>query len=285
MVAPGSPIGVDLGLTHLATLSTGELVEPPQFLREGEERLVLEQRRLARKRPGSHGYRRQIERVGRVQARIRRQRRWFAHQVSHDLCRKFDLVAFEDLDIAQLVRRNPRAKGILDAGWGMLREMTAYKERLRSGRCLEVPSSGTTQTCSACGRKADPPLPLRDRTYRCVGGFESDRDVNAAKNVRVRGIALLAEELRRSTTEETLVESGPPPKPVGRRAYQRRRAGSMKRENAPGPAVSDQNWPFMVRLAAPFPRPATACETSPPPRPGGGPATPAGKSEPGSNNV
>jgi putative transposase len=257
LTAPKTPVGVDLGLTHLATLSTGEVVEPPKFLQKGEGRLRKEQRRLARKERGSHRYRRQRERVAKAHAKVRRQRRWFAHQVSHDLAERFDLVAFEDLDAAELIEGNRLAKGLSDAGWGVLRALTEYKEQLRSGRCLRVPSRGTTQTCSDCGRLAKPRLTLQDRTYRCPCGYEGDRDENAARNVLGRGMTLLSEELRRSAAEDTRVESGPTRTVGGRRVYQRRRACSGKREYYKGHGIVVgapwESLTFLVRLAVPIP--------------------------------
>ncbi|MCI4319561.1 MAG: transposase [Thermoplasmata archaeon] len=250
---PHAAVGVDLGLTHLATLSTGESVEPPRYFHVGEARLRKEHRRLSRKRRGSHRYLRQRERLARAHARVRRQRQWFAHQLSHDLAERYDLVAFEDLNAAAMMEGNPLAKGLADAGWGRLREMTEYKETLRSGRCLRVPARGTTQECSRCGRCADPPLKLRDTAYRCPCGYQGDRDVNAARNVLARGMNLLSEELRRSSAEVKRVESRPTRVLGGRKVYQRRRAGSRKREHGieVGAPFGLPTW--TVRLAVPIP--------------------------------
>ena len=250
---PRAAVGVDLGLTHLATLSTGLSVEPPEFFRRGERRLRIEQRRLSRKHRGSHRYRRQRERVAEVHAKIRRQRRWFAHQISHDLAERFDLVAFEDLDVAELIEGNRLARGLSDAGWGLLRDLTGYKVALRSGRCVQVSSRGTTQKCSRCKRMADPPLLLEDRTYRCPCGYEAGRDENAARNVLARGITLLSEELRRSTAEVKRVERGPPPTGGGRRVYQRRRADTRKREHGIVVEAPFERTTILVRLAEPIP--------------------------------
>ena len=207
------------------------MVDRPRYLQEGEQRLRKQQRRLARKRRGSHRYHRQRERVARAHARVRQQRRWFAHQLSHDLAQRFDLVSFEGLDASELIEGNPLAKGLSDAGWGMLREMTAYKEAVRSGRCVQVESRGTTQCCSQCSRWADPPLTLEDHTYSCPCGYVADRDGNAARNILARGMTLLSKELRRSTAEVTRVENGPTPARGDRRVYQGRRARSRKREH------------------------------------------------------
>ncbi|HEV2448827.1 MAG TPA: transposase [Thermoplasmata archaeon] len=223
-VAPMAAVGVDLGLRPLATLSTGVRVGAPKFLAAAERRIAQAQRRLSRKKRGSHRYERQRLRLARLHAKVRRQRRWFAHQLSHDIAERYDLVAFEDLDSRQFSECNPLAKWLQDAGWGMLRRMARYKLALRSKVILLVPTAGTTQTCSACGRLASPRLSLRDRIYRCPCGYVGDRDLNAARNILDRGLALRFEELRRRTAEETRVESGPPPDPRrGRRAYSRNR--------------------------------------------------------------
>ena len=245
---PANPVGVDLGIRSLVTLSTGEKIDTPRFFLAQERRLARAQRQLARKHKGSHRYQKQKERVVRCHAKVRRQRSWFLHQVSHDLAERFDLVAFEDLDAAKLAAGNPLAKSILNAGWGRLRSMTAYKEQLRRGRCMEVPSEGTSQTCSACGKVAVPPLTLGERVYRCGScGRESDRDHNAAENVLGRGLALLTQELRESVPEVTRGESGPPPVRVGRRVYQSRRVRARSREGRIGLRVTFPTPKFVFR--------------------------------------
>jgi len=216
---PVAPVGVDLGLVHLAALSTGEMIESPRFLIQSERRLKLLQRDLSRKQRGSNRWKRQRERVQRCHATIRRQRHHWAHLVTSHWAVRHDLIAFEDLNLASFSKGNRLAKGIADAGWGMLRQMAAYKERMRSGRYVEVPAQGTSQTCSRCGRVAEPPLTLKDRVFRCPYGHEGDRDVNAARNILERGL----DQLRRNTTEGKRVDGTPPPTRKGRRAYQRKR--------------------------------------------------------------
>jgi putative transposase len=227
--APENPVGIDLGLTHLATLSNGETVDPPRYFRRAELRLAREQRRLARKRPGSRRRWRQRLRVAECHAKILRQRRDFAHRLTSHWASRHDLIAFEDLDIRRMAR-GWFGKSLSDGGWGMLRAMTRYKTALRSGRYVEVPAEGTTQTCSECGRRADPPMELGERIFRCPAGHSSDRDVNASRNVLARGLT----EVGPKRAEHTRGEREPPPGRVGRRAYQRRRAPSWSREEIAG---------------------------------------------------
>ncbi len=223
---PENPVGVDLGLTHLATLSEGTTIDPPKYLRKAERRLARAQRSLARKRPGSHRRERQREKVARCHAKVRRQRRDFAHQLTSRWASRHDLIAFEDLDVTRL-SRGPFARSFADAGWGMLRMMSRYKMAMRSGRYVEVRSEGTTQTCSICGHRADPPLTLKQREFVCPGGHRMDRDWNAARNILERGCLGVS----RKPAELTRGEREPPPGSGDRRVYQTRRAHSGSRES------------------------------------------------------
>ncbi len=209
---PVSPIGVDLGLSHLATLSTGEVVEPPKFLRRAEDRLTRAQRVVSRRKRGSHNREKAKVRLARCHAKVRDQRRDFAHKLTTGWAKSHDLIAFEDMDLRSHME-GAFPKSTADAGWGMLRQMSQYKEARRSGRYVEVPTKNTTQSCSACGRLHDPPLTLPDRTYECPCGLVMDRDLNAARNVLARALRAVPG----GTGESTPVEIGPPPHRKGRR--------------------------------------------------------------------
>ncbi|HUZ80241.1 MAG TPA: transposase [Thermoplasmata archaeon] len=213
-----SPVGVDLGLSHLATLSTGEMAMPPRFLRRSEKRLGRAQRVVSRRKKGSHNREKAKLRVVRCHAKVRDQRRDFAHKTTTGWVKHHDLIAFEDLSVPSMLGNGHLSKSISDAGWGMLRQMSKYKEARRSGRYAEVPAKGTTQTCSKCGRLADPPLPLQDRTYSCPCGLRLDRDLNAAKNILARALA----QVPGGTGESTPVEIVPPPHRKGRRVRSKR---------------------------------------------------------------
>ncbi len=243
---PTYPLGVDLGLRRLVVLSTGEAVDPPKFLVRAEARLAREQRRLARRKRGSRRRAKQKLRVATCYAKVSRQRRGLAHRLTSSWTRRHDLVVFEDLAVPNLTRGH-LAKSISDAGWGMIREMACYKMALRSGRYPEVPAKGTTQSCSACGRVAEPPLTLQDRLFACPAGHTLDRDLNAARNVLARGLI----EVGRNTPELTHGERPPTPRPAGRKAYQHRRAASRSRELAWGRAVPIPNPRLASRPAQP----------------------------------
>ena len=209
---PATPVGVDLGLSHLAVTSEGDEVGPPKFLLRQEALLRRRQRQVSRKKKGSCNREKAKVRLARCHAKVRDQRRDFAHQLTTGWVRNHDLIAFEDMDLrTHLQGAFPKATA--DAGWGLLRQMCEYKERNRSGRYVEVPTKGTTQTCSGCGRLHDPPLTLGDRTYECPCGLRLDRDLNAARNILARA----QRAVPGGTGESTPVETRPPPHRKGRR--------------------------------------------------------------------
>lgn len=172
-------IGIDVGLISLLALSNGEMVEPPKFLRQSEQKLAKEQRRLSRKKLRSNNRKNQKTIVARVHQKIRNQRKDFAHKTARTLVKRFDLIAFENLQIQNMVKNHHLAKPIMDAGWYQLQILTASKAEEAGKQVKLCIANGTSQTCHVCGNVQK--MTLRDRVFRCnqCGNVE-DRDVNAA---------------------------------------------------------------------------------------------------------
>jgi putative transposase len=192
--AAGRGVGVDLGLKVFAVLSTGEHISHPKHMELRERRLKRYQRRLARCQRGSANRAKAKAKVARCHARVADARRDFLHKTSTDLVRRFDVIAVEDLAVANMVRNRSLAKAISCSGWAEFRSMLDYKCG-RYGRTLAVvdrwyPSS---KTCSACGHLLAS-LSLGTRSWVCPGcGTLHDRDVNAAKNmIAAAGLAASA---------------------------------------------------------------------------------------------
>jgi putative transposase len=203
-------VGIDLGVTHLATLSNGEMVEHPRYLRKGQATLKRRQQSLARKKKGSHRREKAKKLIGKAHRKIANQRRDALHKESRKLVDRYQVIVFEDLQIGNLTRA-PKAKqdeatgkslpngaaakgglnkSILDAGWGMFVGMCTSKAEEAGRTLVKVSPRFTSQICSNCGqvRKKD----LSERWHSCDCGAELDRDVNAAKNILVRGKQHLA---------------------------------------------------------------------------------------------
>jgi putative transposase len=194
----GQAVGIDLGLTDFAVLSSGEKLAHPRHMDRHERRLKHYQRVLARSQRGSANRAKARRKVARQHARVRDARRDFLHKTSTSLANRFDTIVVEDLHVAGMVRNGGARKrglnrSIARTGWAELRAMLAYKAD-RAGRRLIVvdrwfPSS---KTCSACGYLLAE-LAMATRQWRCpICGARHDRDVNAAKNILAAGLVAAA---------------------------------------------------------------------------------------------
>jgi putative transposase len=181
-------IGIDLGLTTFATLSTGEKVLSPKPLAKSIKRLRRAQKQFSRKVKGSK--RRELSRrkVARIHARIKDQRTDFLHKLSTRIVRENQAIALEDLNVSGMVKNRKLARAISDAGWYSFRQMIEGKS-IRYGRDFQVISQWepTSQRCSDCGQLGGK-KPLNVREWTCLHcGATHDRDINAAMNIQVAG--------------------------------------------------------------------------------------------------
>ena len=198
MVSNGA-VGVDLGVSRLATLSTGHLVANAKALDHHAQRLAALQRKLARAQKDSKNREKLKRAVACVHARIAGLRRNHTHHLTTLLARSFADIAIEDLNVKGMSSsargsveepgRNVRAKAglnraIRDAAFAEIRRQLEYKTAWY-GSTLHVVDryEPTSKTCSVCGWR-NPSLTLTDRTFDCAScGARLDRDHNAARNL------------------------------------------------------------------------------------------------------
>jgi len=186
----GERLGIDVGLTSFATLSTGEQTSCPKFLRTDEKDLKRTQRKLsaAAKGTSERAKRRQI--VARVHERIVHRRTNFAHQQSRRLVNRCAVIVVEDLAVNQMVHNHCLAKSIQDAAWSQFTSHLAYKAAYAGRQYVAVNPAYTSQTCSQCGHRQK--LTLAQRTFACpCCGLTLDRDHNAARNILTLGLQRL----------------------------------------------------------------------------------------------
>lgn len=189
VINDGPEVGIDQGLKSFIHCSDDLTVEPPNYLRKAEKRLVKEQRKLARKKKGSKNRRKQKRKVARVQEKVADQRADWHHKLSRQIASDYSIIAVEDLDVQGMVHNHRLAKSIYDAGWSSFVNMVEYKVSETGALLVKVDPRNTTQTCSQCGNvlEGEDKLALSDRIYECqVCGLEMDRDLNAARNILAR---------------------------------------------------------------------------------------------------
>lgn len=181
-----SSVGADVGLKEFLTTNEGVAVPIPQFYRKAQSKLARQQRKLARKQKGSRHYLKQQNRIARIHQQIGRQRQNFHYNTAHDLVKKYDLIAVEDLNIKGLAKSR-LSKSILDAAWGTFINILDAVAVKRGVHVLKVNPHGTSQNCSSCGTKV--PKTLSVRLHECPKCRSSmDRDENAAANILNRAL-------------------------------------------------------------------------------------------------
>ena len=186
-------IGIDLGITTFATLDDGTKVNAPKPLKRYQKKLARLQRRLAKCEKGGNRRKRAVLAVAKVHARIKDIRTDFLHKLSTQLIRENQSISIEDLNVSGMLKNHCLAKAISDLGWRQFRTMLEAKAEMY-GRDVVVISrwEPTSQTCSCCGEKTLQKKAgmegLKIREWLCSNcGSLHDRDVNAAKNIKVVG--------------------------------------------------------------------------------------------------
>jgi putative transposase len=191
-VSPNT-IGIDLGLTNAVITSDGHKFGNPQFFRKDEQRLAKAQRNFAKKQKGSKNRDKARLKVAKVHARIQDRRNDFLHKLSTALIRENQVICAESLQVKNMLKNHNLAKAISDVGWGELVRQLKYKAEWHGRDFVQIdkfyPSS---KRCHRCGRIIDS-LPLSTRSWDCLEcGTKHDRDINAAKNIKAAGLAVLA---------------------------------------------------------------------------------------------
>ena len=191
---PGTPIGIDVGLSSFAVLSDGERLVAPKPLGRKLTRLKRLSKRHSRKQKGSRNRKKSAMRLAKLHWRIANARRDFLHKATTRLAKTKPAVVIEDLNVGGLIRNRSLSRAITDAGWSEFRRMLTYKAAWYGMRLIIAdrfyPSS---KRCSGCGIIAEK-LPLSVREWECGScGARHDRDFNAAMNLAQHGTASRAE--------------------------------------------------------------------------------------------
>ncbi len=180
----GPVVGVDVGISNLATVSDGTIISNPKPLLRFERKKKRIQRFLARKKKGSNNRVHTTMRLARLELRIANIRRDAHHKATTMLARTKSVIGVESLNMAGLLKNHRVAKHLADAGIGEFLGQLKYKTVWNGSTVVEADQFfPSTKRCSSCGAVKDEML-LSERTYKCEScGFEADRDLNAAINL------------------------------------------------------------------------------------------------------
>lgn len=193
-------VGVDVGLHHLASLSTGDFKDMPDTSRS-ESRIQFLKKRLSLEKPGSRRYKRTAIQIARLHHHLANVIKDRHCKIAAELCAGFDTICMETLNVQGMKRGEQGAMTPGDIAFNSRLHRAALaslKDRVER----KAADTGTnfvaidrfepsTKTCHVCGHVLDS-IDLDTREWTCPEcGTHHDRDVNAAINIRRKGIELL----------------------------------------------------------------------------------------------
>ena len=187
-------IGIDTGLTHFATLSTGEKIASPKMSKNASLRLARLQRSLSRKKKGSSNYAKAKLHIARLHSKVAHRRSDFLHKLTYRLTHENQVscICVEDLNINGMMKNHYLAYSIADASLGEFYRQLRYKCEWYgvAYRVIDrfAPSS---KLCHHCGYRMNK-MPMSVRRWTCPEcGTHHDRDINAAQNIKELGLMAL----------------------------------------------------------------------------------------------
>lgn len=182
-------IGIDLGIKDFLIDSEGNKINNPKTLQKYEQKLIKLQRKLSRQKLGSNNWRKTKLKLAKLHERIANIRLDFLHKLSTEIINENQVIISENLQVKNMIKNHKLAKSISDCSWSEFCRQLEYKAQWY-GRIYHkidtfFPSS---KTCSECNYiKED--LKLSDREWICPEcGVIHDRDINAARNIKIQGM-------------------------------------------------------------------------------------------------
>ena len=188
----GASVGIDFGLKQYLTLSDGKKYDNPLFFKKHINAIRLANRRLFRAKRGSNNRKRRLFELNQLHHKIVNARNDFQWKLAHELCRSYDTIFIEDLNIEAMKRIWGRK--ISDLSHSSFVEKLIYIASKYGVKVYKIdrfyPSSKTCE-CGYIHKE----LSLKDRTWECPNCHRiNDRDLLAANNILRRGIYELERE-------------------------------------------------------------------------------------------
>ena len=184
----GKAEGFDFGIKDFLTGSDGKPYTSPMFYKHNAKQLAEAQREHSRKVKGSNNKERSRKQVARIHKKTANQRADHHWKLAIDLCRSFDILFFEDLNLRGM--KALFGKQVSDLAFGEFIRKLKHQSHKRIRSVLKIGRwSPTSKCCSVCGHKNET-LTLSDREWQCPKCHTHlERDQNAALNILKEGVA------------------------------------------------------------------------------------------------
>ena len=198
----GSICGIDVNLTNFLADSDGNKIESPKFLRKVEAKLKKNQRKLSKREESAKkkgvkyctvkNYNDQRLKVAKLHKKVANQRSDFHNALANTLVKNHDYIFAEDIKVKNLLKNHKLAKAISDSGWRGFLTKLEWTANKRGKTFMLVNPKNTTQSCSVCGCVSPVKIELGVEEWTCpYCNTHHDRDINAAKNIKNRGMLIL----------------------------------------------------------------------------------------------
>jgi putative transposase len=203
----GESVGLDMGISAFATLSDDTQIDNFKYYESTQKRLRIAQRRVSRRKKGSHRRRKAVCALRKIHQKIKNQRSDFQHKVSTYLVKTYDVICIEKLSIFGM-SRGILSKQVHDVSWGSFFQKLKSKAECADKRVIEVNPHYTSQDCSACRNRVKKDLSVR--VHHCLQcGLVLDRDYNAAINIKNTALGQSVESVKWAVAPCLLSESPP----------------------------------------------------------------------------
>ena len=184
----GKAEGFDMGIKDFLTTSGGKRYTSPMFYKQNTKKLTAAQKVLSGKVKGSQNRERAKQQVARIHKKTENQRTDHHWKLAIELCREFDILFFEDLNLEGMKRL--WGKQVSDLAFGEFMRKLKHQSKKRIKSVLKIDKwTPSTKCCSVCNDKNET-LTLSDRSWTCPSCHTHlDRDQNAAINILKEGVA------------------------------------------------------------------------------------------------
>jgi putative transposase len=216
-------IGIDLNIHDIA-LSDGTLIKTNSKeigKLKYQQRILRLQRKQSRRVVKSKKYKQKLgsnfrktqKRINLNFSKVKNRKQDHYHKITSELSKKFDLIVVEDLKTKNMSakggsRKKGLNKAILNTSFYQFVQYLDYKTAMLNDKhFLKVPPHYTSKTCFRC-REINRDLTLKDREFLCSKcGYSEHRDINASKNILLKGLKSLGSGIDLQTITENLVNS------------------------------------------------------------------------------
>jgi len=197
-------LGIDLGLSSMAILSDGQVIDSQEIIKKYEDKLARLQRKHAKMIKFSNNWYRLKKRIGKLHFKIKMTRKDFLHKLSNYIIKYFDIITIETLSSKSVMQNKRLAKKTADQAWYKLKVFLKYKAEWFGKKVIEVskwfPSS---KMCSCCYQLVN--LTLNIRNWTCPNCHTNhDRDFNAASNLNNISKYYLTNNIEITTNQQFL---------------------------------------------------------------------------------